>query len=275
MSISAKQSLTSNWQIQRDHYNRKASKMALKGMPWELDPRSRYGSLQAPYEFIRQWFAQQLLQGKSLLDFGCGVRTFSMHLVGRDTHIMGIDISEQSVELAAERARLCGVSENVTFRVGNCEALDIANASFDYVFSCGVLSFVDIRKALSEMARVLKPGGTVIVVDTLGHNPILNLNRKIQYLRGRKTRYAIDHILKKDDLAVPHSYFANVEYHYFDLLTLTLLPLSMLFRQKTRSIVRCASKIDQWLFTITALQRYAYKFVGIFSSPYMDSKNTL
>ena len=59
--------------------------------------------------------------------------------------------------------------------------------TFDYVLSCGGLSYADNTDLLNEIKRILKPGGGVIFLDTLNHNPIYKFNRFIRFLRKERT----------------------------------------------------------------------------------------
>ncbi len=56
---------------------------------------------------------------------------------------------------------------------------------FDLIFDFGTLSNLDQSIAANELERVLKPGGTFIFIETLGHHPIGNINRYIKMLFRR------------------------------------------------------------------------------------------
>ncbi len=97
-----------------------------------------------------------------VLDVGCGigVSTFPLlDVIGPKGTIAGVDISLQSISQALKRAEYMQVPK-VSFSVCNAEKLDFPDSIFDYVVSSFVINQVnDKPQALSEMIRVLKPGG--------------------------------------------------------------------------------------------------------------------
>ena len=96
------------------------------------------------------------------LDVGCGTGISTFELAKRiddDGLIYGIDFSPPMIDQAeknAERSRF----PNIKFSTGDAEQLDFPDSMFDLVFSNQTLPFIpNRRKALTEMYRVLKPGG--------------------------------------------------------------------------------------------------------------------
>jgi ubiquinone/menaquinone biosynthesis C-methylase UbiE len=105
--------------------------------------------------------------GSRVLEVGCGVGAQTIILAGRnpDAEFLSIDISEQSLEKAAELIRQKNIS-NVRFQCGTIFDLPFQKDSFDHVFICFVLEHLnDPVKALVEGKRVLKTGGTVTVIE--------------------------------------------------------------------------------------------------------------
>ncbi len=100
--------------------------------------------------------------GSRVLEVGCGVGAQTPHLVaaGPRAHIVGVDVSARS--LAQARARVPGV----TWCRADLFALPFADASFDHVFVCFVLEHLRApRLALTGLRRVLRPGGTLTVIE--------------------------------------------------------------------------------------------------------------
>lgn len=141
----------------------------------ELQRRvQRYGwDKAAPYYengWLKQlWPAQEkLLQavqwkpGNHVLDVSCGTGLVTFPIakaVSPGGLVTAIDISEGMIEKAENRAQVQNFN-NITFRRMDAEALELPDASFDTVIcSLGLMYFPDPEKALSEMLRVLKPGG--------------------------------------------------------------------------------------------------------------------
>ena len=113
-------------------------------------------------------FAKRLLDllrlppGGSVLDVGCGsgvVALGAAERVGDGGHVTGCDLSPTMVSLAKQKANEQGAA-NVTFREMDAEQLAFPEESFDFVLCAfSLFQFTAIEKALSEMRRVLKPGG--------------------------------------------------------------------------------------------------------------------
>jgi len=104
--------------------------------------------------------------GEAILDVGCGPGFYLEELsslVGTTGRVVGIDSSEQMVELARHR---CAACSNVTASVASATSLPFGDAEFDAAISVQVLEFVEaVDAALAELRRVLRPGGRVVVWD--------------------------------------------------------------------------------------------------------------
>ncbi len=100
-----------------------------------------------------------LAPGEQVLDVGCGPGSLLFHLLDAPERptVSGIDASPVYVAAARERAAGRAVIEE-----GDAAALPFADAAFDRVFTQLVLQFIpDAPRAVAEMARVVRPGGTV------------------------------------------------------------------------------------------------------------------
>jgi SAM-dependent methyltransferase len=110
------------------------------------------------------WLAElcNITKGMHVLDVGCGigVSTFPLlDIIGPKGKITGVDISLHLISQALRRAEYLQVP-NASFSVCNAEKLDFPDSIFDCVVSSFVINQVsDKSQALSEMIRVLKPGG--------------------------------------------------------------------------------------------------------------------
>jgi ubiquinone/menaquinone biosynthesis C-methylase UbiE len=123
------------------------------------------------------------LRGAEVLEIGLGYGTLSGELMARGASYHGVDIAEGPVEMARHRWRLAG-GENAAARVvqGSALALPFADQQFDYVFTIGCLHHTgDLSRAVHEVHRVLRPGGSAVVM-------LYNLHSYRQFRNRRRSR---------------------------------------------------------------------------------------
>jgi ubiquinone/menaquinone biosynthesis C-methylase UbiE len=121
------------------------------------------------------------LRGRKILDAGCGPGTYGIMLAQAGNEVVGIEISPGSVQVANQRAEEKEV--NFTARVGDLENLPLEDNSFDICFCGWVLHhFPDINAAVSELTRVLKPGGMIAMVEPNESNLLVRFSRFIENL---------------------------------------------------------------------------------------------
>lgn len=112
----------------------------------------------------------QFQPGEAVLDVGCGTGTLAIAArkrVGATGNVCGIDPGPKQIARARNKVRKAGLS--IDFRVGVIEQLPFPDRSFDIVLSTLMMHVLpdDLkRRGLAEIARVLKPGGRVLIVDT-------------------------------------------------------------------------------------------------------------
>jgi ubiquinone/menaquinone biosynthesis C-methylase UbiE len=102
-------------------------------------------------------------RGKKILEIGCGVGIDLIRFAKGGGHVTGVDLAQQSIQLAKKNFELHGLKADL--RLMNGEALEFADNSFDMVYAHGVLQYTaDANKMAKEMHRVLKPGGEAIAM---------------------------------------------------------------------------------------------------------------
>jgi ubiquinone/menaquinone biosynthesis C-methylase UbiE len=111
----------------------------------------------------------ELKRGESLLDVGCGTGTLALEAVaiaGEAGRVVGVDPAPRQIGRARAKARRRGLS--IDFQIGVIERLPYPDASFDVVTSTLMMHHLpdDLkRRGLAEIARVLRPGGRLVIAD--------------------------------------------------------------------------------------------------------------
>ena len=119
--------------------------------------------------------------GKAVLEIGLGQGADAEQLIRRGARWSGVDLTPASVDRVATRMRVRGLPHG-ELKVGSALALPFADASFDVVFSHGVLHHIpEIGRAQAEIARVLKPGGRLVMMVYARHS--LNYQLAIRVVR--------------------------------------------------------------------------------------------
>jgi ubiquinone/menaquinone biosynthesis C-methylase UbiE/DNA-binding transcriptional ArsR family regulator len=104
----------------------------------------------------------------AVADLGCGTGQITQRLADHVQQVIAIDNSPAMLKAAKKRL---GERPNVDLRRGELQALPLDDAAVDAALLVLVLSYVDsIEPVLKEARRVLKPGGTLVVVDLLPHD---------------------------------------------------------------------------------------------------------
>jgi ubiquinone/menaquinone biosynthesis C-methylase UbiE len=113
-----------------------------------------------------EYIYNELSKYGKILDVGCGIGSFEKNLP--NLNIIGLDVSEEMLEEARKRS-------DKTFIQGNVEELQFQDSIFDAVFTVTTLEFLDdYKKAVTEIARVTRPQGKIVV---------MMLNTKSEYFR--------------------------------------------------------------------------------------------
>ena len=157
---------------------------------------------------------------KKVLEYGCGTGSHAFALARHGAKVTGIDIADLPIDIANARARDLGLND-IVFCVMDAEAMQFKNDSFDLVCGMSVLHHLQIDKALSELARVLRPEGKAIFIEPMGYNPAINLYRKLT----PHLRTTGEHPLRVKDFRLMEELFDQVNCEFFHLTSLLTIPL--------------------------------------------------
>lgn len=121
--------------------------------------------------------------GKRVLEIGVGLGADHQRFSEAGALLSGIDLTPRAVELTTRRFTALGLQPDV--RVGDAEALDFDDATFDIVYSWGVIHHSpETPRAVSEILRVLKPGGRAKVM-IYHHYSLVGLMLWLRYAAAR------------------------------------------------------------------------------------------
>jgi len=211
---------------------------------------------------VRFWddFLSARSPGRRVLECGCGVGNYTLRLAELGAHITGIDLSETAIKKAQATASSAGLK--VDYRRMDGEALDFQNHTFDIICGAGILHHLGLERSFAEIARTLKPDGVAVFMEPLGHNPLINLYRRVT--PGLRT--PDEHPIRMRDLLLARRFFGSIEVHSYHLLSLAAVP----FRRTAvfPLVLRLLDNLDGFLFRRLPLtRRYAWFTIALFRDP--------
>jgi ubiquinone/menaquinone biosynthesis C-methylase UbiE len=131
--------------------------------------------------------AREGATGDVVLDLGCGSGTQAVNLLGQGFTVIAADLSIEAVKLARRTVEASG--NQAYFLNADAERLPLADASLDSCV-CSLLwhHFTHLEHIAAELARVLKPGASLVAIDSNAHNPFaflfMNVVNKLKPLSG-------------------------------------------------------------------------------------------
>lgn len=130
--------------------------------------RGRLAGFRAMYKqaskiLEKNYFNSEKIEGKKLLDIGCGTGVFLRKLASKypNSYFCGIDTAEEMIKNANEQNNF----KNLEFRVGDVSNLEFQDNEFNHITSLISLHYWEHDKAVSEIRRVLKPQGKILIAD--------------------------------------------------------------------------------------------------------------
>jgi ubiquinone/menaquinone biosynthesis C-methylase UbiE len=154
----------SGWVRQRrldQHFDSQAEKW--KDIYETADPRSIVlrGRLERALWFTRQL---KLSAGTRALDVGCGAGVMATELASQGLRVAAVDTVPRMLRLTEERATRLGLEGSISVTRCDAQRLPFASQTFDLLVALGLISWLDSPlSALTEMARVCRPGGYAVV----------------------------------------------------------------------------------------------------------------
>ena len=185
----------------------------------------------------------------TVLELGAGSGRHNHIFTKIGCKVIAVDISQKSLDVYKLR------NSSIETIQASIEDIPLASNSIDVIVSSGSLSYGEPSQVNSEIFRLLKPYGDLVILDSLNHNFVYKLNRYIHYLKRNRSRSTLSRIPDMKRLAIFSSRFESVSINYFGSYLWALSPLIRIFELST--IV----KVNNFLESIIPAQRYAFKFV--------------
>jgi ubiquinone/menaquinone biosynthesis C-methylase UbiE len=160
--------------------------------------------------------------GRNILEYGCGTGSQAFDIVESGaSSVTGIDISDTAINKANLIIQEKGLQHRpIVFKVMNAEELEFPNNSIDIICGSGILHHLDLNKSMKSITRTLKPSGSAVFVEPLGHNMLINIYRKLT----PHIRTEDEHPLLRSDIKLIEQYFNKVEIRFFYLFSLIAVP---------------------------------------------------
>jgi len=241
----------------RRYDDRALTRLSVQGSDRRLDDGilAMPAYLRSPYLMYEALSAESMGPQHAVLELGAGAGGHTLALARTGAQVTATDISSHALEYLSRRVADEGLV--VQTRVADMEALPFSENSFDFVACAGSLSYGDPTRVDAEIRRVLRPGGCLICVDSLNHNPIYRLNRLIHCYRGNRTRSTLARMPDIGRIAQMSRQFRTVQVHYFGALSFAMPVLG-----RVLGPVR-AGHFSDWFDRTMRVRRSAFKFVLI------------
>lgn len=166
-----------------------------------FDDDTRYIVGPTVYQEVKRWLVNQFKDMDTVLELGCGTGFFSEMIADKVKHLVATDLAQEMVDRAREK--LAGYS-NVEVQLEDCYDTSFGEGTFDATLLVNLIHIVkDPIAVLKESHRVLKGGGTIVIVDATGYGMTFRkkIGMGIRYMKRFRKPTPYGRNLSPDGLA--------------------------------------------------------------------------
>ena len=200
------------------------------------------------------------LQGKRVLDLGCGDGNLTLALVNAGARVIAIDLSPGMVDVARRRVEWFAPGGEAEFIAAPAEELPIPDGTVDLIVGRFILHHLAIPQAGRECARVLSPDAQMLFIENSGRNPLLRFARDKLAGRFGIARYgtADERPLTAVDMKALERVFpdAHLEYPVFDFLKIFD---RQVLRYRWKAVSTVLSGLDKLLWRLPLLRPWSFR----------------
>lgn len=213
-----------------------------------LDSLESY--IKYPYLCYYDFIKKTILSDMTVLEIGAGTGTHTGPVISTGAKVTLLDYSNES--LVNCKLKYPTVAELVC---ANMEDIPIKSNSFDFIVASGSISYGDFEKVTNEIFRLLKPGGGIILVDSLNGNLAYRLNRFRHIFQGDRTLASVFRTPNIHEIEAISEKFTESEIKFYGAYLWLVHPLKIVFGSKV------ANHINNYLEMKFPSNKNAFKFV--------------
>jgi SAM-dependent methyltransferase len=242
----------SDLELEKNRYDERA-RDELQMFSIDKSPTTYYSEFISPiFDKYYELICIVIKPGMRVLEIGAGTGAHTKILIDSGAEVTAQDISRVSLDVL--RSKIKGTVNTLT---SNMEFIPLKDKTFDCIVCCNVLSYGNPCKVNQEIFRLLKPGGSLIIMDSLNLNYIYRLNRMLHYLKDERTKSTLKRIPNLNRIKQFSTRFESSKVYYFGSYFWVIFPIKFLLG---RSI---ALKINQTLEKIKPSGSGAFKFIFV------------
>jgi ubiquinone/menaquinone biosynthesis C-methylase UbiE len=247
-------------------YDRYAEQLS----PEQLAPQNVFAPTCLENLYVLEQFGD--LQGKRVLDIGCGQGDTSVFFALGGAEVHALDVSEKMVSVTAELAKRHGVDGRVHAQACRVEDMKFADDYFDLIFADGVLHHLDMPQAVPNIVRVMKQGGRGVFLEPQKGSVFSEIYR----LFASDLRTTDERPLEQRDFDFLTGQFGRLNHREYHLVSLALFMMRFVtlkisgkafpyWMDEVRQgkyhpqLLRHLQNLDEWVFRhFPSLRRYTW-----------------